>query len=326
MAASDARAHAVERLRPADAGARASSFSLERLPDGHPSSPRYTEVPGPADRVRPLTDPEHAEHVADVTARLASARAGRLATEFRYTIDPRQEVWSADRRSLHDQIVRDRYAEADKVPCERRAIVAGGLPGAGKTTVLRDHAGIDLSRYLVIDPDRIKAELAARGLIPQIDGLTPMEAAELVHEESSHISKRLARMAQADGRNVIWDITLSRADSASGRVESLRSGGYTLVTGLFVAAGVEVSIERADARYRQGHDSYRAGSGLGGRFVAGEMIRAQADATWGSCNRANFELLKQRFDAWSVYDNSGRLPVLAAEHRVVRDAMRRVAE
>ncbi len=326
MATADARAHAVERLRLADTNPRASAGQLERLPDGHPSSPRYAGESLPADKVRPLTDSEHAEHVADVKTRLSTARAARLATDFRHTIDPRQEIWSAERRTIHDQIVRERYAAARQVPSERWAIVAGGLPGAGKTTVLRDYAGIEQARYLVINPDLIKADLATRGLIPLVNGLTPMEAAELVHEESSHLAKRLARMAQADGRNVIWDITLSEADSASRRVESLRSGGYTLVTGLFVAAGVEICIERADARYRQGHDAYRAGSGLGGRFVAEEMIRVQADATWGSRNRANFELLKQRFDAWSVYDNSGRMPVLDAQHGPVRATVQRFAQ
>lgn len=325
MAAADARARAVDRLGLANAGTRAPFDRLASLPDGHPSSPRYADASSHAtDRVRPLTDAEHAEHVADVTARLAMAREARLATQFRHTLDPRQEIWSAQRRALHDQMISERYANACHVPCDRQAIVAGGLPGAGKTTVLSGHAGIDLERYLVINPDRIKAELATRGLIPAVAGLTPMEAAELVHEESSHIAKRLARLAQAEGRNVIWDVTLSNADSASKRIESLRAGGYTVVTGLFVAVGVDASVERADARYRQGHDAYRAGNGLGGRFVADEVIRAQADDTWGSRNRANFEQVKHRFDAWSIFDNSGPAPVLAARHGPGRDVIRRV--
>jgi predicted ABC-type ATPase len=249
-----------------------------------------------------------------VKARLAEARQARLATEFAHTIDPGREIWSRERRVVHDQITSDRYAQACHVPCQHVAIVAGGLPGAGKTTVLAEHAGIDLSQYLMINPDRIKADLAARGLIPGVDGLAPMEAAELVHEESSHIAKRVARMAQADGRNVIWDVTLAKAESADRRIESLRAGGYALVVGLFVDISVDVSVERTDARHRAGHDAYRAGIGLGGRFVAEEMVRAQADLTWGSRNRANFEHVKQRFDSWAIYDNSGSAPVLAAQH------------
>lgn len=313
VGAADVRAITADRLRAGDAGAGHELDKLARLPDGHPSSLRYADVSRAADRVRPLTDVEHAEHVAEVKARLAWAREARLATQFRHTIDPGREVWSGRRRVLHDEIISDCHAAARHVACQRRALVAGGLPGAGKSTALADYAGIDVREYLVINPDRIKAELATRRLIPGVDGLTPMEAAELVHEESSHIAKRLARLAQAEGRNVIWDITLSKAESASRRIESLRCGGYTVVAGLFVDSPVDVSVERADARYRDGHDAYRAGVGLGGRFVAEEVIRVQADSAWGSRNRANFEALKRQFDSWSVYDNSGRAPVLVAE-------------
>jgi hypothetical protein len=44
------------------------------------------------------------------------------------------------------------------------------------------------------------------------------------------------------------------------------------------------------------------------------MVRAQADSTWGSVNRGNFEQVRQLFDSWSRYDNSvdGRPPVRVA--------------
>ena len=66
---------------------------LERLPDTHPASPRYaradrvTEVDERTDDVRPLTDAEHAEHVAEVRTRLDEARKAGLATDSQYTID-----------------------------------------------------------------------------------------------------------------------------------------------------------------------------------------------------------------------------------------------
>ena len=74
---------------------------------------------------------------------------------------------------------------------------------------LQQHAGIDWSQYLMINPDDIKEEMARRGMIPEIDGLSPMEASELVHEESSYLASQLAIRAQADGKNLIWDITMS---------------------------------------------------------------------------------------------------------------------
>ncbi len=253
---------------------------------------------------RPLTDAEHAGHVADVRVRLERAQAAGLATHVLHTVDNGQEIWSHARRLEHDSLLRDLYAWAADVPCERRAILAGGLPGAGKTTVLGEQAGVDLSRYLAINPDHIKEELALRGLIPHVDGLTPMEGARLVHEESSHVAKRLAHRAQADGKNVIWDITMSRPQTCADRVAALAAAGYTRVDAIFVDVPIRVSLLRADARHREGHDAYRAGSGLGGRFVPQELILAQASSDWGSVNRGTFELVKDRFSAWARYDNS----------------------
>jgi predicted kinase len=264
--------------------------------------------------VRPLTDAEHAEHVADVKSRLARAQAAGLATHVQHTMDLGNEVWSHERRLLHDALLHALYARAAGVPCEHRAILVGGLPGAGKTTVLGRHADVDPSRYLTINPDQIKEELALRGLIPQIDGLTPMEAARLAHEESSDMAKRLAHRAQADGRNVIWDVTMSRPRTCADRIAALAAAGYGRVDAIFVDVPVGVSLGRADARHRSGHDAYRAGSGVGGRFVPPEVILAQADPTWGSVNRATFELVKHWFTGWARYDNSvdGRDATLVA--------------
>ncbi len=253
---------------------------------------------------RPLTDREHAEHVADVRSRLADAHRAGLATHVRHTIDRKRRIWTDERAAVHNALVADLYAAASGGPCEYKAVVAGGLGGAGKTTVLVHHAGIDLTHFLVINPDNIKEEMARRGLIPHVDCLSPMEASDLVHEESSLIAKRLAHQAQADGKNVIWDVTMSKNDSTTMRIESLRSAGYTHVAGIFVDIPVEVSVRRADVRHREGHDAYRAGDGLGGRYLPPEVTRSLADDVWGSKNRRNFEQVKVRFDAWLVYDNS----------------------
>jgi predicted kinase len=306
---------------------------LHRLPPGHPSSPVETDgtprPPEPGLRCRepsdtrpareedrrPLTDAEHAEHVTEVRALLDKARADGLATDQQYTIDPAREVWSDQRDAMHDSIIEDLYRKASDVPCEYRAIMAGGLPGAGKTTVLEHSGSIDRSRYLTINPDDIKEEMARRDMIPPVSGLSPMEASDLVHEESSHVAKRLARRAQADGKNVIWDVTMSSRASTEWRIDSLRAAGYAQVASIFVDIPVETSVIRADSRHRQDHDRYRAGDGLGGRFLAGEMIEAQADPEWGSRNRKTFEEVKHNFDRWYRFDNSGATPVLVEDGR-----------
>jgi predicted kinase len=307
---------------------------LERLPPGHPSSPiqdhdgaETVDLPAPdradeqarddrstedADR-RPLTDAEHAEHVTEVRDLLDKAAAEGLATDLQHTTDEDHEQWTEERVVLQDAIIADMQEATRDVPCDRRAILAGGLPGAGKTTVLEQQAGVDRSRYLTINPDDVKVQMARRGMIPEVTGLTQMEASELVHEESSHVAKRLARRAMREGKNVIWDITMSSRESTEKRINDLREFGYSRVEAVFVDIPVEVAIRRADGRHRQDHDSYRSGEGLGGRFIPAEVISAQTDPQWGSCNRKTFEKVKPRLDAWARYDNSvdGRAAVLA---------------
>lgn len=326
MGAADARPDLVDRRESRLGPTAALDERLERLSDSHPASPRYgmdargadqaakfERADDAQDRVRPLTDAEHADHIAEVEARLDAAREAGLATDVQHTIDPDREIWSRDRRALHDAVIEDLYAAGSEVPCEHKAILAGGLPGSGKTTVLNEYAGIELSKFMMINPDIIKEELSRRDLVPLVDGLSPMEASDLVHEESSHIAKRLSQRAQLDGRNVIWDVTMSSPSSTERRVDALRAAGYTRIDGIFVDIPVEVSVRRADSRHRVDHDEYRMGEGLGGRYIPRETIMEHVDADWGSQNRKNFEKVKHCFDGWSRYDNSvdGRPPVLA---------------
>jgi hypothetical protein len=79
--------------------------------------------------------------------------------------------------------------------------------------------------------------------------------------------------AMADGKNLIWDITMSSPASAGTRIDQLRDAGYDRIEAIFVDIPIEVSIERATARHRAGHDQYLAGAGLGGRYIGAEDDR-----------------------------------------------------
>jgi hypothetical protein len=142
-----------------------------------------------------------------------------------------------------------------------------------------------------------------------------MEASELAHEECSYIAKQLALRAYADRKNVIWDITMSSTRSTEGRITEMRSAGYREIEGIFVDIPVEVSVRRANARHREGHDDYLAGRGFGGRYISPDLIRAQADPDYGSVNRATFENVKLALNRWCCFDNSvdGRAAVLIDE-------------
>lgn len=222
-----------------------------------------------------FTDAAWARHRVEVEGLLAAANEAGLASDFRHTRDGGGQVWTRERSAQHDAIIGRIYEEARGVPSERRAIIAGGPSGAGKTTVLREQARIDRSQYLTISPNEIKEELAQRGMMPAVEGLSPMEASDLVHNESSYIARQLALRALADGKNVIWDVQMSSVDSTGPRIDQLRAAGYARVDGMFVEAPADVSLQRVDLRHRAGEEAYRSGIGLGGRYVSPLAIASQ---------------------------------------------------
>ncbi|HET9896129.1 MAG TPA: zeta toxin family protein [Streptosporangiaceae bacterium] len=247
-----------------------------------------------------------------MTGKLEAARAAGLMTTKPHALGPDYQEWKIERARYHKEIIEEKWQQAAGVPCERKAIIAGGLGGSGKTTVLVKYQELDASQYMRIDPDSLKEALAKRHLLPEIPGFSPMESSDLAHEESSYLARQLARRALADGKNIIWDITMSSTESTSRRIDELREAGYEKVDGVFVEIPIETSIARSEARHRRGCDRYLAGEGLGGRHVPAEVIRAQGDPEYGSINRRTFEQLKGRFDRWVLYDNSvdGREPTL----------------
>jgi hypothetical protein len=259
-----------------------------------------------------FTDAEWAEHRAEAEEALADAHAAGRDTDVVHTEDGNGFVWTEERETVHETVVNDIYERAESVPNNREAIIAGGLCGAGKTTVLNEYAGIDRSQYLTISPDDIKEDLAERGLVPDVAGLSPMEASDLVHRESSHIARLLAQRAMADGKNLIWDISMSSRASTAERIDNLRAAGYEKVDAIFVDIPIDVSLQRADSRHRAGEEAYRSGVGLGGRTVPTEAITGQADPVWGSVNRRALEELKPQFGQWQRWDNAiyGRRPSL----------------
>lgn len=187
----------------------------------------------------------------------------------------------------------------------------GGMGGAGKSAALESDAvkavGIERDRFLTINPDDIKELMAARGMIPNYDGLTPMEASTFIHEESSDIAMDLAKRAISRDMNVIWDMTMHSETSALKRLAMMP--GYR-TTGIFVDVPVEQSWVSAYARYLKGANNFRVGEGLGGRFVPREIIERQADTSgeYLSKNASAFHAVSERgvFDRWFVFDNSAR--------------------
>lgn len=264
-----------------------------------------------------LTDDEFTKRQADLQAKIAQLSAEGKSTDALHTVDANRTVWTDERTKLHRQIVDDILKQNMNVPKDRKAVMAGGLGGAGKTTVLTKHAGVDTSQYLTLNPDEVKEQLVERGLAPKVEGYSPMEMSALLHEESSHLTKMLAAIAQDEGYNVMWDITMSGATSKTqAKIRTLKEKGYT-VEGVFVDIPVETSVERAMSRYRRGLEQFLNGKGNGGRYVPPEIIRENASKTHSSTNREAFETVADDFEDWKIYDNSvhGRDPQLVSDKK-----------
>jgi 2'-5' RNA ligase/predicted ABC-type ATPase len=257
---------------------------------------------------KPLSTAEFRERAHRAEEAVAKAIADGRSTVDSEMIDPSLGTWKPERARMHAEIVKSVLDKHKDVPRQRKAIVAGGLGGAGKTTVLAKHMGVNRGDYLTLNPDDIKEEMAARGMIPVIRGLSPMEASPLAHEEAGHIVDLIAAIAQHQGRNLIWDITMSSERTLKARLADLAQAGYTDVGGVFVHIPVQTAVDRARSRYIAGLEKWLRGEGLGGRLLPSSIIRAAERPGGSYVNREVWELLKQRFQWWQEWDNSGKQP------------------
>lgn len=226
--------------------------------------------------------------------------------------------WSAERAAQQRALVEQVWRRVSRgVPADRQAIMTGGLAGAGKTTVLNGPAGVDLSRYVTISADEMKDEMVRRGMVPEVPGhpeLTPMERSALFHMESAFLADMLMQRALASGRNVIIDATMGNKEAPLSRLARLHEEGYS-VRGIFVDIPIDVSLERASARYRWGMRQWRERGGPGGRPVPSRFITGQRSSGGQTMNRQVFDELAREgmFDEAEVYDNTGDAPRRAEE-------------
>lgn len=288
---------------------------------GHSSKEEYE-----ANRQVPkgkMTDEEYAAHVEQVRAILKDQKNQKFDTQRMHGVkDPEtgrmiEGLYSPERTEQHKAIINDFLAKAANVPTDRKAIMSGGLGGAGKGYVLEKKADVSHDDYLTIDPDAMKQELIRRGMVPEVPGLLPMEHAAFIHEESSDLAKLLQQVAMAKGMNIILDTTMADFAKTKPKVEQFTEADYE-IEAVFVDVPIAVSIESALNRHRGGVDRFRAGEEkghgeFGGRFVPPEYIQSAAPeegSAFHSKNRAAFEELKNAglFTRARVFDNSDRRP------------------
>ncbi|XVV07214.1 zeta toxin family protein [Actinosynnema sp. CA-248983] len=252
--------------------------------------------------VEPLTDEQWAAHVEALDEAVEQARRGGRSTEVLYTVDGDGKNWLPWRAEQQRRVAEALYAKGAGAPDEGRAVLTGGLPGAGKTTVLNDNPFVDPSKFLVLSSDDAKEAMCEHDMIPGIEGFAPMETADLIQYEAAHITRMVAERAYRERKNVIWDTTMASVGSIDGRLAPLRAAGYGDVDALFLDVPIEVSVQRVDRRHRVGYERYRNGARCEGRHVPESFVRKHEHPFWGSTNRQSFEATKSRYDDWYLYD------------------------
>ncbi len=183
-------------------------------------------------------------------------------------------IWTGERARQQRLLVAGVYQTAAGVPCDRRAAIAGGLPGADKAAAL-DRAGLDRAGYLTVSIDAVLDRMAAAGFIPESNGHSPLERAGQVHAEAQYLAKRVLLRALMDGRNLILDISLASWRAAEAWTYSLRFADYE-ITAVFADIGVDEAVSRAAEARRRGEEEFRRGHGHGGRVIPAAAIRALA--------------------------------------------------
>lgn len=236
-------------------------------------------------------------------------------TEELYSQDSIEDapIYTDERAELHESIVNDFMEKHAQVPSEGQAVMAGGLGGAGKGFTMSSTGVVDQSRYATVNPDDVKEEMARRGMIPKVPGMTPMEASPLVHEEASHISKQIGFRLMREKKNLIYDVTMARVPSTRKKLEQLSNEGYDCKA-VFVDIEPALSKERGARRYRDGLEEYTVQhKGHGGRPLPNHLVDNQRSTVKGARSKNAVALVTLEKNGYfseppAVFDNMGSSP------------------
>lgn len=234
--------------------------------------------------------------------------------------DPRTGTYTEERIKQHDEILKSFHSKFENIPSDGKVIFSAGLPGAGKTTVLgmlgEENKDLDMSNYAFVSSDDFKEEFAKRGMIPEVDGLTPMEASTLTHEESSYLADRFLKELSDKKKNIIYDFTCKKYDSTAERINTLKESGYQEkdMQFVFVDIPIDVAEKRTIKRYTSGLNRTvkENGYGIGGRYLPKDVLYDNKSRT-GNFSSRNAEALLSVYETFKVnnmpepivYDNSG---------------------
>jgi len=201
--------------------------------------------------------------------------------------------WTPERQKLQQEIEDSFFKGATPVEGKGRLMITGGLPGSGKSTVLKARGNTgDFDNVVHVDSDAIK------GMLPEYKGWN----AAVLHEESSEVAGRIMARAREANYNVVYDATMKNGREAKALLRDFGEAGNDTSV-VFVDIPLKQSMERAAAR----------SLGKTNRYVPLDYI-----ATHDSRNLESLNDVKKAVGKWEHWDNSqpyGQPPTLVASRK-----------
>ena len=227
-------------------------------------------------------------------------------------------VYTLERMEIHKQILNELEEKYKNVLSEGKVVFSIGISGAGKTSVLKNE--IDLEDYVIINSDDIKEIMAEKGLIPKINGLTPIECSSFVHEETSYLANKFFNKMISQNKNIIYDSTGSNLKKLESKMKQLNYYGYnnknTQV--IFVDVTIDTAKRRTMDRYINGiKENMLDNTKVGGRYIKNSVLEHnRSNNNFNTKNAENFYVIStvnNVFDNCKFlhYDNNidGRNPI-----------------
>jgi hypothetical protein len=217
-------------------------------------SSRPPASPGTGSAVAPQPDPNAPRFNGKASQKELLAYVNNAKTKAS-TVDEHSSrdadgnrIYDTGRKAIHDRIIAKMLKGVkSQPPGEAHVFFTGGGYAAGKGGVVNNHEGVPPDA-LVLDPDKIKAEL------PEFQELleSDPEANLLVYEEAWDISQEIQRRAIEMNANVVVDgISDTSPEDMLGRVKLFKDAGYKDAKLVTVSIPTEEAIARADNRARK---------------------------------------------------------------------------
>lgn len=209
--------------------------------------------------------------------------------------------YTKERQKLHRKLIQNILDSANSPPKGQKpvAVLMGGGSASGKGTIRKtliipklQEQGINVG---ISDCDDIKEQLPEYEVFKNQDAST---AALRVHTESMDVSMQAVDDLIKNNKNLMFDSTMKSTTKMMNIIQKLRKAGYEIkIVGADVP--LQVAFERSQSRSEQT-----------GRKVPEHVIRD----SHGGFSSIYPELIHE-VDTYSLYDNSGKYPVLIQDER-----------